>query len=115
MKQPNANLISVSNDMADKIDALKKLLPRGVSIRPYYVQADFVNDSVRSVSDSLWVGLLLAIIVAVIFLRSFKASITILITIPVTLGLTLLILYWLGYTFNIMSLMPIYQTAGKQN
>ncbi|XHR95800.1 efflux RND transporter permease subunit [Mucilaginibacter sp. UC70_90] len=112
VKQPNANLISVSNDMADKIDALKKLLPRGVSIRPYYVQADFVNDSVRSVSDSLWVGLLLAIIVAVIFLRSFKASITILITIPVTLGLTLLILYWLGYTFNIMTLGAIAASIG---
>ncbi|MFS2189475.1 efflux RND transporter permease subunit [Mucilaginibacter sp. Mucisp84] len=112
VKQPNANLISVSNDMADKIDALKKLLPRGVSIRPYYVQADFVNESVRSVSDSLWVGLLLAIIVAVIFLRSFKASITILITIPVTLGLTLLILYWLGYTFNIMTLGAIAASIG---
>jgi len=112
IKQPNANLISVSNDMADKVDALKKLLPHGVTIRPYYVQADFVNDSVKSVSDSLWIGLLLAIIVAVIFLRSFKASITILITIPVTLGLTLLILYWLGYTFNIMTLGAIAASIG---
>lgn len=112
IKQPNANLISVSNDMADKVDALKKLLPRGVTIRPYYIQADFVNDSVKSVSDSLWIGLLLAIIVAVIFLRSFKASITILITIPVTLGLTLLILYGLGYTFNIMTLGAIAASIG---
>jgi multidrug efflux pump subunit AcrB len=67
IKQPNSNLISVSTDMADKVQALQKILPNGVTIKPYYVQADFVNDSVKSVSDSLWIGLLLAIIVAVIF------------------------------------------------
>jgi CzcA family heavy metal efflux pump len=112
IKQPNANLISVSNDMADKVAALQKILPKGVSIKPYYIQADFVNDSVKSVSDSLWIGLLLAIIVAIIFLRSVKASVTILITIPVTLGLSLLILYWLGYTFNIMTLGAIAASIG---
>lgn len=112
IKQPNANLISVSNDMVDKVQALQKILPGGVTIQPYYVQADFVNDSVKSVSDSLWIGLLLAIIVAVIFLRSLKASATILITIPVTLGLTLLVLYGLGYTFNIMTLGAIAASLG---
>ena len=54
-------------------------------IKPYYIQADFVNDSVKSVTDSLWIGLALAIVVAIIFLRSLKASVTILITIPITL------------------------------
>jgi multidrug efflux pump subunit AcrB len=98
--------------MADKVQALQKILPNGVTIKPYYVQADFVNDSVKSVSDSLWIGLLLAIIVAVIFLRSLKASATILITIPVTLGLTLLVLYGLGYTFNIMTLGAIAASLG---
>src|ERR1700748_1241272 len=83
IKQPNTNLISLSNDMDKKVAALKKMLPEGVTIKPYYVQADFVNDSIKSVTDSVWVGLLLAIIVAVIFLRSFKASVTILIIIPV--------------------------------
>ncbi|SDF20631.1 heavy metal efflux pump, CzcA family [Mucilaginibacter pineti] len=112
IKQPNANLISLSNDMAAKIQDLQKILPAGVTIKPYYVQADFVNDSVKSVSDSLWIGLLLAIIVAVIFLRSVKASATILITIPVTLGLTLLVLYGLGYTFNIMTLGAIAASIG---
>ncbi|HEY4149035.1 MAG TPA: efflux RND transporter permease subunit, partial [Chitinophagaceae bacterium] len=104
IKQPNANLVAVSALMEKKVAALTGILPKGVSIRPYYVQADFVNESVKSVSDSLWIGLGLAIIVAIIFLRSLKASATILITIPVTLCLTLLVLYAIGFTFNIMTL-----------
>jgi CzcA family heavy metal efflux pump len=112
IKQPDANLVALSSDMEQKIKDLQKLLPADVTIKPYYIQADFVNDAIKSVSDSLWIGLLLAIIVAIIFLRSLKASLTILITIPVTLCLTLIVLYSIGYTFNIMTLGAIAAALG---
>jgi CzcA family heavy metal efflux pump len=112
IKQPNANLIDLSNKMKDKIVQLQNILPKGVSIKPYYIQADFVNESVKSVTDSLWIGLVLAIIVAIIFLRSVKASATILITIPVTLGLTLIVMYAIDYTLNIMTLGAIAAAIG---
>jgi CzcA family heavy metal efflux pump len=112
IKQPNANLVVMSKAMEGKIAELRKVLPKGVSIEPYYIQADFVNTSVKSVTDSLWIGLALAIIVAIIFLRSLKASTTILITIPVTICLTLIVLYAIGYTFNIMTLGAIAAAIG---
>lgn len=112
VKQPNSNLIDLSDKMKDKIEQLKTILPKGISIKPYYIQADFVNESVKSVTESLWIGLALAIIVAIIFLRSFKASATILITIPVTLGLTLIVLYAIDYTLNIMTLGAIAAAIG---
>ncbi|MDR3697646.1 efflux RND transporter permease subunit [Mucilaginibacter sp.] len=112
IKQPDANLVSLSSDMDDKVAQLKKILPHDVSIKPYYEQADFVKDSIKSVSDSLWIGLLLAIIVAIIFLRSIKASAVILITIPITLCLSLIVIYGIGYTFNIMTLGAIAAALG---
>ena len=104
IKQPNANLVDISDKMELKLQELKKILPKDVSIQPYYVQADFVKDSIKSVVDSLWIGLALAIFVAIIFLRSFKASAVILVTIPVTLLLTMIFVYAFGQTFNIMTL-----------
>ncbi|WP_258140307.1 efflux RND transporter permease subunit [Mucilaginibacter phenanthrenivorans] len=112
IKQPNANLVSLSADMDAKVTDLQKLLPKDVSIKPYYVQADFVKESIKSVSDCLWVGLLLAIIVAIIFLRSIKSSAVILITIPVTLCLSIGVLYCIGYTLNIMTLGAIAAALG---
>lgn len=112
IKQPNSNLISLSDEMAIKVAELQKILPQGVTIRPYYIQANFVSDSVKSVTDSLWIGLMLAIIVAIIFLRSIKASATILITIPVTIFLTLIAMYAIGYTLNIMTLGAIAAAIG---
>lgn len=112
VKQPNSNLVDVSSQMKAKIAQLKNLLPEGVSIKPYYIQADFVQTVSKSVTDSLWIGLVLAIIVAIIFLKSFKASATILIVIPVSLGLTLIVLYAVGYTLNIMTLGAIAASLG---
>lgn len=112
IKQPNTNLIDVSDAMQKKLEDLRKILPGGVTISPYYLQADFVNDSVKSVTDSLWIGLALAIVVAVIFLRSLKASATILITIPITICLTLIVMYSVGYTLNIMTLGAIAAAIG---
>ena len=104
IKQPNANLVDLSEKMNKKLEGLKNILPKDVAVLPYYVQADFVKDSIKSVSDSLWIGLALAILVAIIFLRYLKASAVILITIPVILFLTIIILYATGQTLNIMTL-----------
>lgn len=112
IQQPNANVVELSNAIEHKIADLKKTLPHDVELRPYYIQADFVTDSIQSVSDALWIGLLLAIIVAIFFLKSWKASATILITIPITLSLTMLILFALGQTFNIMTLGAIAASIG---
>ena len=112
IKQPNANLIELTDQMRKKLIDLQKTLPPDIVIKPYYYQADFVDESIRSVTDSLWVGLLLAIVVAILFLRSLKASATILFTIPVTICLTLIVLYTMGQTLNIMTLGAIAASIG---
>ena len=103
LKQPNANLVNLSKNVLLQMKELEKILPDDVKLTLYYDQADFVNDAIRSVNESLWIGLVLAIIVAILFLRSFRASATILITIPVTLLLSIIVLYSIGYTLNIMT------------
>lgn len=112
IKQPNSNLITLTDEMNQKVEDLKKILPSTIKITPYYEQANFVNDAVKSVTDSLLIGLFLAIIVAVLFLKSAKASATILVIIPVTLALTLIVLYLTGQTFNIMTLGAIAAALG---
>ncbi len=53
IKQPNANLIDLSEQMESKVAELQKILPAGITLKPYYVQADFVNDAVKSVTESV--------------------------------------------------------------
>jgi cobalt-zinc-cadmium resistance protein CzcA len=112
LKQPKANLLDVTASVKKQLKEIATVLPKGVSLRPFYNQADFVSDAVRSLRDVLWIGLVLALLVTVLFLRSLKASSVILATIPITLGLTLVLLYTFGYTFNIMTIGAIAASLG---
>jgi len=112
VKQPNANLSEINNTIEQKVAELSKILPKGVVLKPYYKQADFVNTSIASIKDVLWIGLVLALLVVILFLRSFSASMVVLFTIPVSLSLTLIILDTIGYTFNIMTLGAVAAAIG---
>ena len=112
VKQPDANLIDVDNDIMARVAELKKILPPGVSLKPYYRQANFVNDSIQSIRDVLWIGLILAMLVVIVFLRSWRASVIVLITIPTTLALSIIAILVAGYTFNIMTLGAIAAAIG---
>ncbi len=112
LKQPESNLIDVADQVEERVKELAKVLPEGVVLKPYYNQAEFVNRSIRSIIDVLWIGLLLAIVVVVIFLRSFKASSVILFTIPLTLALTFITLASIGFDFNIMTIGAIAAAIG---
>ncbi len=112
MKQPKANLLDVCRNIEAERSQVQQLLPSGVTLRPFYNQAEFVSGAMGSLRDVLWIGLILALIVSVLFLRSLKASSVILVTIPVTLSLTLIVLHVLGYTFNIMTIGAIAAAIG---
>jgi len=112
LKQPKSNLIDVANKVSAKVDELNKILPKGVVLKPYYNQAEFVNGSIRSIIDVLWIGLALSIIVVLLFLRSYKAGSVLLTTIPLTLALTFISLEFMGFDFNIMTIGAIAASIG---
>lgn len=112
VKQPKANLIEVNDNIERKVEEIGHILPKNVKLVPFYKQANFVNSSIRSIKDVLWIGLVLAILVVIVFLRSFSSSLVIVFSIPVSLALTLIILNAVGYTFNIMTLGAIAAAIG---
>ncbi|MEI7677134.1 MAG: efflux RND transporter permease subunit, partial [Bacteroidales bacterium] len=112
VKQPKSNLIDVANEVSVKVEELNKILPKGVVLKSYYNQAEFVKTSIQSIIDVLWMGLALAIVVVLLFLRSYKAGSVLLITIPLTLALTFISLSFLGLDFNIMTIGAIAASIG---
>ena len=113
MKQPEANLMEIDKQLQERIIELNThLLQDKVKLKPYYNQADFVNGSIRSIRDVLWIGLLLAIIVTILFLRSFKSSLIILFSVPLSLAFTMVVMHAFGFNFNIMTLGAIAAAIG---
>jgi CzcA family heavy metal efflux pump len=103
-RQPDSNTVSVADAVHAEIDTIRKELPKGVELQPFYDQSDLVNDSISSVRDAVIIGLVLASLIMVLFLRDWGTSLVAGMVIPATLAITFVVLRVLGQSFNLMTL-----------
>ena len=103
-RQPDSNTVSVADAVHAEIDTIRKELPKGVELQPFYDQSDLVNDSITSVRDAVFIGLVLASLIMVLFLRDWGTSLVAGMVIPATLAITFVVLRVLGQSFNLMTL-----------
>jgi multidrug efflux pump subunit AcrB len=103
-RQPDGNTVEVANEVHDEIENIRKTLPPGVQIEPFYDQSIIVNESIRSVRDAILLGLILASIILFVFLRDWGTSLVAGLVIPVTIAVTFIVLKMMGQTFNLMTL-----------
>ena len=103
-RQPDGNTVKVADEVHGEIDQIRKELPPGIEIAPFYDQSEIVNESIKSVRDAILLGLILASIILVVFLRDWGTSIVAGLVIPVTVAVTFIALKVLGQSFNLMTL-----------
>ena len=103
-RQPASNTVQVADEVHAEVESLRKSLPPGVEIHPFYDQSDIVKQSIASVRDAILIGLILASIILVIFLRDWGTSVVAGLMIPATLALTFIALKLMGESFNLMTL-----------
>jgi len=103
-RQPDGNTVQVAKEVHDEIERLRKTLPPGVQIQPFYDQSIIVDESIKSVRDAILMGLILASIILVVFLRDWGTSLVAGLVIPVTVMVTFIALKVMGETFNLMTL-----------
>ena len=103
-RQPDGNTVQVAQEVHDEIEQIRKTLPPGVTIEPFYDQSTIVSESIKSVRDAILIGLVLASIIMVVFLRDWGTSLVAGLVIPVTVLVTFIALKVLGESFNLMTL-----------
>ncbi len=75
-----------------------------MKLEPFYDQSQLVRDSIASVRDAIFIGLVLACIILFLFLRDWTSSLIAGLVIPVTIAVTILVLWMIGESFNLMTL-----------
>jgi len=103
-RQPDGNTVQVAQEVHDEIENIRKTLPPGITIKPFYDQSVIVSDSIKSVRDAILLGLILASIILVVFLRDWGTSLVAGLVIPVTVMVTFIALKVMGETFDLMTL-----------
>src|SRR5215475_14437646 len=103
-RQPEGNTLDIAKEVHDLVRELQSALPPGVHLEPFYDQSTIVHDSIASVRDAVFLGILLSSVILVLFLRDWGTSLIAGLVIPVTLLITFIILSVSGQSFNLMTL-----------
>lgn len=103
-RQIGGNTVAVADSVQRAAAALAKTLPPGVTLKPVYDQAALVREAVASVRDAMLIGAVLAVLILLVFLRHTRITAISAAAIPLTLTITVLLMRFLGQTFNLMTL-----------
>ncbi len=110
--QPEGGTVEIVDALKKEMALLKKQLPPDMKLAFFYDQSLLVRDSVRSVWEAIFFGLLLSVVILLAFLKDFGSTIVAIVVIPVTVLVTLLAMRQLHMSFNLMTLGGIASAIG---
>jgi multidrug efflux pump len=110
--QPGANYIDISNEFYKRFERLKKELPKDYTINIALDNTRFIKKSITEVQETLIIALVLVILIIYLFFRDWLIAFRPLIDIPVSLIGAFFIMYIMGYSINVLTLLAIVLATG---
>jgi multidrug efflux pump len=112
LRQSQANTVAISKAVRAEIEALKPMLPDGMRIEVGSDDAIFIDASIHQVLKGLLEALGLVVLVILLFLRSFRATLVPAVTIPISLIGCFVLMYAMGYSINVLTLLALILAIG---
>ena len=113
VKVSNYNTVQLVNDIRARLESdILPQLPAGMKLSVSSDEAAPIRKIVAALEDHLVEGTILAGLVVWFFLRSFRSTLIITTAIPVSLLGAIAAMYFMGYTFNQMSLLGLLLLIG---
>ena len=102
-KESTANTVKVSNNVKDEIESMKSKI-EGLGSTIVLDQAQFIEFAIDSVKMNAILGAILAVLVIFMFLKDVRSTIIMAVSIPISVVSTFIMVYFAGFTLNMISL-----------
>jgi hydrophobic/amphiphilic exporter-1 (mainly G- bacteria), HAE1 family len=102
-KQSGTNTVQVAERALREIALINQDIPQ-VQLTPIIDTSDYIKRSITNVGLSATYGGLFAVFVLLLFLRNIRSTIIIALAIPVSIVATFALVYFGGFTLNLMTL-----------
>jgi multidrug efflux pump len=112
VKQSKASTVDVAAAVGAALEELKGLIPPEMKLDVAFDSSTFINDSIREVIESLVIAVCLVVLVVLAFLKSLRATIVPTIAIPISIIGSLAVVYFAGFTINILTLLALVLAIG---
>ncbi len=113
IKIPTSNTHQVIKSVKEKLDLfILPTLPSGIKLEIATDDSHFIKDMFQNLSEHILLGTLLAAIIVMIFLNNIRSTLIIATAIPISLFGAIIMMYFCGLTFNIMTLLGLLLLVG---
>ena len=103
MKQAGTNTVEVARGVLREIDRINRDIPQ-ISLTPIIDTSDYIQRSITNVGSMAMYGGILAVFVLLFFLRNIRSTVIIATAIPISVIATFTLMYFGGFTLNLMTL-----------
>lgn len=111
-KQRGANSIEVADNIKKTLEELRPSLPKEVKIGVNYDESRFTRESVEETEFTLILSAVLTALICWLFLGSLSSTFNVVMSIPTSILGSFMILYFLGFTLNLFTLLALSLAIG---
>jgi multidrug efflux pump len=112
VKQASASTLEVAEGVVASLPELRKLLPPGLKLEVAYDSSTFIRDSIEEVRSTILLAVALVVLVIFLFLGSPMATLIPTLAIPVSIVGVFTMVYFAGFTVNILTLLALVLAIG---
>jgi multidrug efflux pump len=110
--QPGSNQIEIADEVYKRIKEIKKDMPPDIIFEVGYDRTTFVRNAIKEVKETLVIAILLVVTIIFLFFREWTLALRPLIDIPVSLIGAFFIMYVMGFSINVLTLLAIVLATG---
>ena len=104
-KQPAVGTIDLTQKIETELANISKNIPSDLKISTnIFKQSDFIDNSIGNLQQSLIEGVIFVVIILFLFLMNIRTTLISLVALPISVIITILVLHFIGFTINTMSL-----------
>ncbi|MCO5084630.1 MAG: efflux RND transporter permease subunit [Rhizobiaceae bacterium] len=109
---PAANPLNTASAVIDELPAIQNSLPDGMKITLVYDSTETISASIEEVFKTIGEAVAIVIVVILLFLGSFRSVLMPVVTIPLSLIGVCFMLFAMGYSINLLSLLAMVLAIG---
>ncbi len=110
--QPGSNSIEIADAFWNRIDLIKKDLPADIELGVGFDNTQYVRESITEVQQTILVAFSLVVVIIFLFFRDWRTTIIPIVTIPISLIGAFFIMYFAGFSINVLTLLGIVLAIG---
>ncbi len=109
---PSANPLDTASAVLDELPAIQASLPDGMTITLMYDATESISASIEEVFKTIAEAVAIVVVIILLFLGSFRSVLMPIVTIPLSLIGVCFVLFVLGYSINLLSLLAMVLAIG---